>query len=225
MKLAAWMARRRPPLSLSLFWFRFRRSMARRLSQEAHIIAFLLGMVLSGTAFGGIVAGELRPADKLELANQLEAFLLATLHGQLASGSSVFASRLISDAAWLALVWLAGSSAVGIPIVAAAVFARAFETGFAVAFTSLQFGWKGLAVASIGIFVHQAVFLFAFLIAGVNAIRFSYQIVAQSVPLYQWTLQFLRYTGRSVMCLGGVMLATAVQAFVVPPMVSRLLGG
>ncbi|AEJ43579.1 protein of unknown function DUF95 transmembrane [Alicyclobacillus acidocaldarius subsp. acidocaldarius Tc-4-1] len=212
-------------MSLSLAWFRLRRGVARRLSQEAHIWAFLLGMVLSGVAFGGIVAGELRPTDKLELANQLEAFLLATLHGQLASGSSVFASRFVSDAAWLALVWLAGSSAVGIPIVAAAVFARAFETGFAVAFTSLQFGWKGFVVASIGIFVHQAIFLFAFLLASVNAIRFSYQIVAQSVPLYQWTLQFVRYTGRSVMCLGGVMLAAAVQAFVVPPMVTRLLGG
>ncbi|WP_206830980.1 stage II sporulation protein M [Alicyclobacillus fructus] len=225
MKATAWVARRRSTRSLSLFWFRFRRTMARRLSQEAHIVAFLMGMVMSGVVFGGIVAGELRPADKLELANQLEAFLLATVHGQLASGSSVFASRLLADVSWLALVWLAGSSAVGIPIVAAAVFARAFETGFAVAFTALQFGWKGFAVASVGIFVHQAIFLFALLIAGVNAIRFSYQIVAQSVPLSRWSLQFLRYTLSSVMCLGGVMLAAAVQAFIVPPMVIRLLGG
>ncbi|SIS62573.1 stage II sporulation protein M [Alicyclobacillus vulcanalis] len=225
MKATAWVARRRSTTSPSLLWFRFRRYVARRASQEAHIVAFLLGMVLAGLAFGGVVAGELRPSDKLELANQLEAFLLATMHGQLASGSFVFANRLLSDAAWLGLVWLAGSSAVGIPIVAAAVFARAFETGFAVAFTALQFGWKGIVVASVGIFVHQAIFLFAYLVAGVNAIRFSYQIVAQSVPLYQWTVQFVRYTGRSAMCLGGVMLAAAIQAFVVPPMVSRLLGG
>lgn len=225
MKATAWVARRRSAPSFQLLWFRFRRTIARRLSREAHIFAFLIGMTLCGIVFGAIVAGELRPADKLELANQLEAFFLATIHGQLASGSSVFANRLIIDAAWLALVWLAGSSAVGIPLVAAAVFARAFETGFAAAFTALQFGWKGFAVASIGIFVHQLVFLFAFLIASANAIRFSYQIIAQSVPLYQWSLQFLRYTGLSMMCLGGVMLASVIQAFVVPPIVIRLLGG
>lgn len=191
--------------------------------RHLHLWTFLAGVALCGLIFGSIVAGQLGQADKLALGNALEHLLVAVQSHQLASGRTLWIQRLISDGEILGLIWLFGVSVIGIPFVIGAIFLRAFSVGFAVGYTTLQFGWKGLALSGIGIFLHQVITLLTLFIAAIAAIRFSQQILAQSLPISHLTLNFLKYTGTFLLCSGGLMLGAFIQAFVVPHLLTSLI--
>ncbi|GLV13722.1 hypothetical protein Heshes_14060 [Alicyclobacillus hesperidum] len=201
-----------------------RRQLRAQVGKHAHTWSFLLGIAVCGLVFGAIVAGQLGQADKLVLGNALEQLFIALAHHQVASGSEVWAQRALSDAELIGCIWLFGVSVIGIPFIVGAVFLKSFTVGFGVAYTTLQFGWKGFVVASIGIFAHQLIFLFTLFIASATAIRFSYELVMQAVPVSRLTVQFLRYTGTFLLCSGGIMLGASIQAFMVPALLTQLIG-
>lgn len=191
--------------------------------QHLHLWTFLAGVTLCGLVFGGVVAGQLGQADKLVLGNALEHLFVAIRSHQLASGRTLWMQRLISDGVMLGFIWLFGVSVIGIPFVVGAIFLRAFSVGFAVGYTTLQFGWKGLVLSGIGIFLHQLITFLTLFVAAVAAIRFSQRILAQSLPISHLSMHFLRYTGTFVLCGGGLMLGAFVQAFIVPDLLTKLM--
>lgn len=200
-----------------------RSNLHQRLSKHVHVWTFLAGVTLCGILFGGIVSGQLSETERLVLGNALEHLFVAIKGHQLASGTQLFVQRFLDDTVVLGAIWLFGVSVIGIPFVVGALFLRGFTVGFAVGYTTLQFGWKGVVLAAVGIFLHQLVTLFTLFIAAISAIRFSQKILAQSLPISRLTVQFLQYTGTFVLCTGGLMLGAFIQAFVVPHLLTSLI--
>lgn len=198
--------------------FPFRRQFERHI----HLWTFLVGVTVCGLIFGGVVAGQLGETDKLVLGNALQQLFVAIKQHQLASGSELWSARLVSDAEVLGLLWLFGVSMIGIPFVVAIIFIRSFTIGFAVGYTTLQFGWKGFLFSAVAIFLHQVISLMTLLIAAVIAIRFSLQIVERRQPMNRLILRFLQYTGTFLLCGGGLMVGAFIQAFIVPHLLVRL---
>ncbi|MFB5191190.1 stage II sporulation protein M [Alicyclobacillus fastidiosus] len=195
----------------------------RKAQKHLHLWTFLSGVTLCGLVFGAIVAGQLGQTDRLVLGNAIQHLFVAIKQDQLASGSQLFSQRFIADIQLLALIWLFGVSVIGIPFVIATIFLRAFTVGFAIGYTTLQFGWKGFLLSGTGIFLHQLVTFLTLFVAAVTAIRFSQQVLLQSLPVPKLTLRLTKYTGTFVLCGGGLMLGSVIQAFVVPHLLTSVI--
>lgn len=188
-----------------------------------HLWIFLIGITACGFIFGGVEAGQLSTNDKLALGNALQHLLVAVKQHHLADGHVLLSATLASDIELLGLLWLFGVSVIGVPFVVIAMFVRSFTVGFAVAYTTLQFGWKGFLLSSAGIFLHQSISLATLLIASTIAMRFSLRIVQNRLPTAKITMSFLKYTAMFLLCGGGLMVAAFVQAFFVPHLLTHLL--
>jgi len=207
-------------LPIRLPWSGAQRS--RNGNEFMHMWSFLVAIVLCGFLFGGLVAGELKPQTSSALAQAVLQLLQAVMAHQLAPASSMWWHRIIGDGQVLALIWLFGVSIIGAPFVIITLFLRAFSTGFAVGFTILQFGWKGLFIAGTTIFLHQIVSITALIVAGGFAIRFSLRLLKQNVPLHALSLQFIKYTLWFVIPACGLMVGAFIQAVLAPHLLGAL---
>ncbi|WP_233096169.1 stage II sporulation protein M [Alicyclobacillus sp. SO9] len=190
-----------------------------------HVWMFLIGICAIGLLFGGAVAGQLNQSDVSVLSASVNNLLNAISHHQLASPSDLWWQRVTGDLQVLGLLWLFGVSVIGLPFVAVVLFLRSFSVGFAVGFTVIQFGWKGLVLAGLGIFTHQLISILVLLVAGVMAVRFSSRILQKTESLTTLSIRFLGYTGLYVLCAAGLMVSAGLQAFVMPHLLSAVLIG
>ncbi|MCY0888993.1 MAG: stage II sporulation protein M [Alicyclobacillaceae bacterium] len=193
------------------------------LQREWNVTVFLMAVSVCGLLFGGIVAGQLSPAESFVLVNRVQSLLSAIHTHQFPPSQDVLWQRLISDGRLLALLWVLGLSVIGIPFILVTLFLRAFSIGFAIGFTVLHFGWNGLWISLLGIFTHQFLAYTTLLIAALIAIRFSMHILRQSFALPSLLLRVFRYTGAFVACLGGLAVADFVQIFIAPHLLVGLL--
>lgn len=201
----------------------WRSSLRQRVSQHTQIVSFLAGVTVCGLVFGGLVAGELNPADTAVLGGAVERVVTAIQQHALAPAGQLWWQRLVADGQLLALLWLFGVSVIGLPLIVIALFLRAFGVGFAVGFTVLQFGWKGFLVAGLVIFLHQAISLTVLVAAGAVAVRFSAGVLRQAYPFSALPVHFLRYTAIFCVCAGLLMLGAAVQAYFAPGVLGDVL--
>jgi stage II sporulation protein M len=189
---------------------------------QGHVWTFLMGVCLCGIFFGAVVAGQLHPGDVIVLNDTIQNLLAVAMHHQLASFSQLWWERMIDDSRLLALVWLFGVSVIGLPFVVIALFLRSFGIGFAMGFTVLQFGWKGLLIAAIGMFPHDLITMAFLLLAGVTAIRFSADILQQVTSLQRLPMRFFKYTLLFAFCAIGLMAAAALQAGTMPHLLANI---
>lgn len=196
-----------------------------RFSTSQHILGFLCAITVLGVFFGAIVAGQLKAGDASALSSAVRQLLDALLQHQLASSGQLWWQRMASDAQLLALIWLFGVSVIGMPFIVVAIFLRSFSIGFSIGFTVIQFGWKGFLVASIAIFLHQIVTMAVFIVAGLFAIRFSANLLKQVYPLPKLSIHFIKYTSLFVLCVVGLMVGAAIQAYIAPKLLLAVLTG
>lgn len=199
------------------------KAVSHRAEPHLHVWVFLGAVTLCGVVFGGLTAGQLNQSDSAVLAHAVQRVLQAVEQHQLASAGDLWWQRLIGDGQLLALLWLFGVSVIGFPFVVIALFLRAFSIGFSIGITVIQFGWKGLVLATFGIFVHQIVTMAVLIIAGAIAIRFSAGILRQSLSMHNTPLALLKYTAWFVLCGAGLMLGAFLQAYVAAPLLSNVL--
>lgn len=185
-------------------------------------LLFLLAIAVTGLFFGGVVAGQIPHPEQMILDNRLQNLISDVTNHQLASSKELLWQRLSADGRMLALLWLLGLSIIGIPIIILLLFLRAFSTGFAIGYTILHFGVKGLWIAMLGIFLHEFLAYSTLLAAALTAIRFSKTILIQKIQLSDLIVRALRFTGYFIVYLGGLAIADWVQASVVPHLLASL---
>lgn len=201
---------------------RFRLKSPNLFSGYLHIWSFLSAIVLCGTLFGGVIAGELKPDATATLGQAVLRLLQAVMAHQLAPATTIWWQRMVGDGQVLALLWLFGVTLIGFPLVIMTLFLRAFSVGFAVGFTVLQFGWKGFLIASTAIFLHQIVSLSAMVLAGSLAMRFSLRLFQNGIALPSMALDFVKYTLWFAAPVGLLMVGAFIQSNVAPHILESL---
>ena len=200
-------------------------SLRERTKPTLHIWSFLIAVAMCGLVFGGVTAGQLNQGDASVLGSAVSQLLQAVSLHQLAPAADLWWQRMVNDAQLLALIWLFGVSVIGLPLIVVVIFLRSFSVGFSIAFTVIQFGWKGFLFASIAIFLHQVVTMTVFIFAGTIAIRFSAGILRQVFPLQKLSGQFLKYTFLFALCAVGLMIGAGIEAYLAPNLLNTLLLG
>jgi len=185
--------------------------------------AFLGAILLCGLVFGGCVAGQLNTATSSILGQAMQHFINAVQSHQLASPKSVWSSQALAGAELFGLIWLSGISLLGLPLVTIALFLRAFSVGFAVAYSTLEFGWHGFFIASLVVFAHQLLALSGLWCAGILAVRLSTSVFRRTFAMEELPSVLLRYTAGLTLCLAITWIGAVIQAFVAPPLLVALL--
>ncbi|MHB9005026.1 MAG: stage II sporulation protein M [Coriobacteriia bacterium] len=184
---------------------------------------FLFAVMLCGLLFGGVVAGQLSSPTTTLLSQTLGQFIVAVRDHQLVNPSITFWQRSFSEVKLFALVWLSGVSLLGLPLITLVLFVRTFSIGFSAAYAVLQFGWHGLLVASLIIFIHQLLALGCLWVAGITAIRLSSSVMRRSFSFHELPAVLARYSTIITLCTAGACVAALYQAYVAPSVLAILM--
>lgn len=186
---------------------------------------FLLAVMICGLLFGAVVASQLNASTTSILSQTMSEFILALRNHHLVEPSVTLWQHAFSELKVFALVWLSGVSLLGLPLVTLVLFFRSFSIGFSVSYSVLEFGWHGLLVASLVIFVHQLIALTCLWFAGVTAIRLSSSVVHRAFSFNELPGALLRYTGIILVCMLGALVGALYQAYLAPSILLAIIGG
>jgi stage II sporulation protein M len=177
-----------------------------------YFAAFLI--IVAGFAWGLESASQLDPNETVQLEDYLAR--LATPDTTEEKGS-VFRQAIMRNTVPVGVIYVAGLTVIGMPVVAGVLFLRGYALGFTTGFLVRQKGVYGLGLVLAEILPQNVLLLAVFLFAAVASFSFSLLLLRRgfnpATPVFP---SFLRYTG--MMIAGGVVAlgAAVVEAYVVP---------
>ncbi|MFC5403893.1 stage II sporulation protein M [Cohnella soli] len=188
-----------------------------------NLYVFVGVLVIVGAVFGGMLVHALTLEQQQEMADHLGAYLTTLKHPDQLSASDAFWGNFRFYAKWLLLIWLLGLSVIGLPFVFALDFLKGVLVGFAVALLAQQFEWKGVWFFIAATAPQNAIVVPALMIASISAARFAYFVVRERLFRRKGQLlpPFLAHTAVTGMMLIALVVASLVEAYVSPALVSR----
>lgn len=185
--------------------------------------SFLLAITLCGLVFGSIVSAQMNQQTVAILGQVVQHFVQAASAHQLVASRAVWVGHVVDELKVFALLWLAGMSLLGLPVVTIILFIRGFSVGFAVGYAVLQFGWHGFLIATLVIFSHQLLALAGLLGAGMLAVHVSSSVFRRTLTGGELPRVFVHYTLGVSGCLALAVLGAALQVFAGVPILTSLL--
>ncbi|MDH7576249.1 MAG: stage II sporulation protein M [Bacillota bacterium] len=179
----------------------------------------ITGAFLSGLIGGALILHGLNPAQRGELQQYLNAFLqwAGTLSqtGATPGGLKVWQEILKTQLITFGLLWLAGLTVVGIPLIVLIIGARGFILGFTVGFLVQEKAWQGLILALVAVLPQNLCYVPAFLGAGVLAFYFSCSLF-RGYREHSLLTGLLIYSIVFLLVFLLVLVGTWLEAYLVP---------
>ncbi len=175
-------------------------------------LAFVVGVVS-----GSLAVNALSPADKSYLGQVLDASLaLLAGDGAPSASSQVFYRSLLRNLGTAAVMWLAGFTVLGIPVIFGVLFFRGFLIGFSVGFMVYQRGWEGLALALAAVAVPNLLAVPALVFLGLTATAFAVHLHRQRShgPRVFPGQEAAMYGALGGIACGALAISSALDGFV-----------
>lgn len=181
-------------------------------------LLYLIAFVVFGS---GLFWG-MDSASRLEKteAAQLEEYLtpLTTLgQGSPSNKKAVFRQAALRNTLPLGVMYVAGLTVVGMPVVAGVLFLRGYALGFTGGFLVQSKGAYGFGLILAGIFPQNVILLVVFIVGAVASLSFSLLLIRRGfhpdTAVLPW---FIRYTGMMALLAAAALGAGVIEAYVVP---------
>ncbi|WP_031515156.1 stage II sporulation protein M [Desulfofalx alkaliphila] len=187
-------------------------------SLRANWLLFGLVMLVfsAGSCLGVLGVDFLKTEQAKELSDYLESFIKQTNALQIDSKQTVKLG-IANNVAVLAIIYFAGLTVLGLPLVLALIFVRGFALGFAFAFLTKQRAWEGALLAAASMLPHNIFFIPALIIGAMSSIAFSILLVKRyfNSRLAVWPA-FLGYTLLMTALCTVAVGAAFVEAYITP---------
>lgn len=203
------------------------------LQNRRRTLALVVIIMVVG-AIAGVGAALTLPEDEVSsLQRLLDSFYHSAGHVPGASPAGLFRQGLQYDLLrTIGLLYLAGLSLVGAPLILLMVFLRGFALGFAAALLVTPFSPRGLILGAAALLPQNLLFVPALVVAAVACLHFSaVSLAALFTPRKDWRngepeipRQFVATTTMVLLSAGVATCANLVTAYVTP-MVLALLSG
>lgn len=179
----------------------------------ATIYVFMVILLITGVIFGAIIVNSMSFVQKQNLIFTLERFFGQLIEDEQAANSFIFKDGYLYHLKFLLLLFIAGLSVIGLPLVWGLLFIKGLVVGFSVGFIVNQFGIQGFWLAVLAIAPQNIFILPLYIVAGSLAMIFSLTLLGKlfshaiSKPIIK---PLLRY---STLFLGLLFLAM-IPAFI-----------
>jgi len=194
------------------------------LSLRTHWRLYLVvGLLFSaGLVAGAWSASGLETATAGELQEYINQLFANADHLERRSGEQ-FVEATFNNVMLVAVIYLAGISVIGIPVMLGLLFVRGFAIGFALWFLSSQMGWPGILLALASVLPQNMILIPAVLFAGVAALSFSLLLIRRGFrPDIRVWPAFVRYSGMMAAAAVVSVGAGLVEAYVAPYLLGLL---
>jgi stage II sporulation protein M len=187
-------------------------------------IILCAALFAAGLAMGFLGLRVLSPDEKAELISYLEVFMRG-VHNPGLDKAAVFRLSLEQNAKTALLIWGFGLAVIGVPLTCVMVFVRGFATGFGASFVVREVTSGGVAMFLSGMLPHTLISIPAMLILSAMSISFSVSLFRERPWNYGGLWKTAAgYTWRFWLVALGLLVASAVEAFVSPLLLARMTG-
>ncbi|MEW6770893.1 MAG: stage II sporulation protein M [Bacillota bacterium] len=186
-------------------------------------LLYLISFFLFGAGFAWGVEGA-SSLDRKEAA-QLEDYLTPLVEPDENYDHGIaFRRAVVRNTVPVAVMYFAGLTVVGLPVVAAVLFLRGYALGFTSGFLIRQKGVYGLGIILAELLPQNVLLLIVLVVGAVASFSFSLLLLRRgfdpATPVFPW---FLRYTGIMVLLAAAASGAGVVESYVVPGMAGVVL--
>lgn len=195
-----------------------------RKTQEFSPVVLCSVLFVAGLVMGIMGLRVLSPDEKAELVSYLEVFMRGVRNPGLDPGA-IFRLSLQQNARTALLIWGFGLAVIGAPLTCLLVFVRGFAVGFGSSFVVREVTSGGLSMFLSGMMPHNLVAIPAMLVLSAMSISFSIALLRERPWNYGglWKMAG-KYTWRFLLVSVCLFLASAIEAFVSPLLLSRMVG-
>lgn len=181
-------------------------------------LLYLIALVVFGSGlFWGVESAS--RLEKTEAA-QLEEFISPlTALGQVSDKDkkAIFRQAALRNTLPLGMMYVAGLTVIGMPVVAGVLFLRGYALGFTGGFLVQSKGAYGFGLILAEIFPQNVILLAVFIVGAVASLSFSLLLIRRGfhpdTAVFPW---FLRYTGMMALLAAAALGAGVIEAYAVP---------
>lgn len=130
---------------------------------------------------------------------------------------AVFRQAALRNTLPLGVMYVAGLTVIGMPVVAGVLFLRGYALGFTGGFLVQRKGMYGFGLVLTEIIPQNVIIMVVFIIGAVASLSFSLLLIRRGfhpeTAVFPW---FLRYTGMMALLAAAALGAGVIEAYVVP---------
>ena len=120
------------------------------------ITLIVIALLVAGIGAGSLVVRVMESGEKQDLTGYLEGFLHGLSgHAATPSSAQIWQLSALQQLRMAGLLWFFGLTLIGLPLIAAVVFARGFFVGFTVGFFVQELGYRGVLLSLAGVLPHN----------------------------------------------------------------------
>lgn len=191
---------------------------------DKNLVLFLIVLGLTGIIAGSIFVTILNNSDKTMVSEHLNIFLDNIENNKI---DYIFAlkNNMVTNIAYVLLIWLLGISVIGLPILLILFFSKAFILGFSIGSIITCFKFKGVLFSLVYVFPGNVISLIAIAIVTMYAMSFSFKLIYAIFKKKTIDFKILinRYSSILFIALGVVILMNLYDTFIMPNIIKTLL--
>lgn len=194
-----------------------------KLPINRRMIIFLFTLFILGIMSGALFIIILKNSDKTLVKEYLEKFF-----SQVSTKpdlSSNIITELLVNIGLVFIIWLLGMSIVGLPIIIFIYFYKIFIIGFSIGSILINYKFKGLLMAFIYVFPHQAINIIIYMILTMYALSFSIKFL--NCILRKKKIDFKNIMGKYylvlVISISFILLSTLYEIYIMPFVLNFIL--
>ena len=189
---------------------------------DKKILIFLIIICIIGIITGSIFMTILSYNDKNSIIDSLSNFMSEYSH---LNSKKELINNLIINFMYIFIIWIAGISIIGIPIVIFILFIKSFLISFTISSFIMKYKTKGLILGIIYNMPHFIVNLIVYLYLGVYSIKLSLFII--DVLIHKKTINFKnilnRYLVIFIFSIIIIFISTIYETYLMPILLAKTI--
>ncbi|AEE96646.1 stage II sporulation protein M [Mahella australiensis] len=198
-------------------------TLIRHISDNWVLYIIVLFAFIVGIAAGSFSVGAMDETQRSELIDTINNFFVI-LGTTPMDTSAIFKQSLLNNGEMALLSWVFGLIAIiGVPLIFLLIVVRGFVIGFTVGFMVKEFAYRGLLFVTLSMLPSNIISIPISMAMAVVSTRYSIYLWKNRQNIMdkaQRRQQFLIYTVIVLILFGALLIATLIETFIAPALVS-----
>ena len=187
------------------------------ISNNKRMIIFFSILIIIGIIVGSFFSVTINSNDKTLVGSYLDTFLASIKDGNI-NYTSTLINALVTNTAFMFIIWLLGFSIIGLPITLFMFFSKAFSLGFSIGSLMINYKFSGICYSFFYIIPCQILYFLGFSILMIYSVTLSMKFL--SAIIKKKTLDFKYIINRYLLILFItviiIVISSLLETFVMP---------